>query len=61
MEGGYIMKTEVQKDKLKFQEKAIKDQATKIQQQQKEIGYWIEESQREEWIRQQTDPSHNQW
>ena len=54
------MKNEVQKDKLKFQEKAIKDQAKKIQQQQKEIGYWIEESQREEWIRQQTDPSHNQ-
>ena len=55
------MKNEVQKDKLKFQEKAIKDQAKKIQQQQKEIGYWIEESQREVWIRQQTDPSHNQW
>lgn len=51
----------IQKDKLKFEEKTLKDQSEKIQIQQQEIAHWIEKQQREEWIRQQTDPSHNQW
>ena len=40
-----------QSDRLKFQNKKIKDQADTIQEQQDRIA---------EWIKQQQDPRHNQ-
>jgi len=45
------MTTAQQHQRLRFQEKKIKDQAETIAEQQKRI---------EEWIKQQQDPSHNQ-
>jgi len=45
------MQQQQQQDRLRFQQKTIKDQSQKIAEQQKLI---------QEWIKQQQDPRHNQ-
>lgn len=45
------MQQQQQQDRLRFQDKTIKDQSARIAEQQKKI---------DEWIKQQQDPRHNQ-
>ena len=48
----------IQEDKLRFQNKRLKDQEVTLVIQQQQIRK--QEKEIEEWIRQQQDPSHNQ-